>query len=430
MKQTLAWGDTLGLGLMVFSFFFGAGNLIFPPLAGQLAGQQVGWALGGFMLSSVLLPIAAILAIARSGSFTAMMSELPKEIAVTVTLIAFSLMGPLFVTPRTGIVVFDVVCKPLLGEGKMAAQFVVTTVFFAMTLLFCWNRGGLIDAIGKIITPVLFLLLVGLALGVLLFPQGSAQAPQAAYQSHPLAQGFIEGYQTMDTFGSLMFGSLIVEVLRAKGITDPRRNCYYLIVAGLIAAVGLAFVYCTLFALGATSAIKVPQATTGVEVLTCYVQGLLGSWGLVLLGIVVFLACITTAVGLLSGFADYMATITSRNYRFWIVISTIISTLVANMELSTMMTLSQPLLTALYPVVIAIVVLTLCRHRLPNPRRSYHLMFSLALVSGILDSLRTIKVDLRVLHCIPGFEQGVGWMLPSCLLLLFLCFIRPVGNQY
>jgi branched-chain amino acid:cation transporter, LIVCS family len=429
VKQTLKWTDTLGLGLMVFSFFFGAGNLIFPPLAGQLAGWHVGWTLAGFVLSSVLLPLVSIIAIARGGTLADLLRELPKGIAVTAVLVSFSLMGPLFVTPRTGLVVYDMVFKPLLLEAWPGVQYGITGLFFTLTLLFCWSRGRLIDYIGKLVTPVLLLLLIALAVGVLLMPQGAVQSPQAAYLTHPLAAGFIDGYQTMDNFGSLMFGALIIKVLRNKGITDPRRSCHYLVISGLIATVGLALVYVSLFWLGATSVTVAPHPETGVQILTAYVQALFGHWGQGLLGVVVVLACLTTAVGLLSSWADYLTSVTSRSYRFWIVLGSILSALIANLDLTTLIKLSQPLLVALYPPAILLVMLTLIREKLPNPILSYPLVLSVALIAGLLDAIRLMGVEFRVLQCIPGFQQGLGWLVPSLLCLAIVNLIPATQSN-
>lgn len=429
MKQTLKWSDTLGLGLLVFSFFFGAGNLIFPPFAGQLAGWHVGWALAGFVLSSVLLPLASIIAIARGGSFADLLRDLPKGIAITAVLVSFSLMGPLFVTPRTGLVVYEMVFKPWLLDAWPGVQYWITAAFFALTLLFCWSPGRLIDYLGKLVTPVLLVLLIALTVGVVLMPQGVVLAPQAAYQAHPLAAGFIDGYQTMDNFGALMFGALIIEVLRNKGITDPQRSCHYLVISGLISAVGLACVYVSLFWLGATSATVAPQPETGIQVLTATVQALFGHWGQGLLGGVVILACLTTAVGLLSSWADYLASVTSRSYRFWIVLGSITSALIANVDLRTLITLSQPVLVALYPPAIVLVLLTFIREKLPNPRLSYHLVLSVALFVGLLDAIRKMGVDLSALQVIPGFEQGLGWVVPSLLCLAIVYFIPAIRSD-
>lgn len=429
VQQRLKWSDTTGLGFMIFSFFLGAGNLIFPPLAGQLAGWQVGWALSGFVLSGVLLPLAAIVAIAYRGSFSALLCDLPKGVQVAATLTIFSLIGPLLITPRTGVVVYDLVFKPLLADAWNGAQYGITAAFFTLTLLLCWSRGSLIDRIGKLVTPVLFLLLVVLTAGVVLMPQGGVQSPQAGYQAHPLIAGLIDGYQTMDIFGALMFGSLIIEGIRSKGITDDRSRCHYLVLSGGMAATGLALVYVSLFWLGATSATVAPQAATGSQILTAYVQALFGRWGQGLLGVVVILACLTTAVGLLSGFADYLASITSRSYRFWIVLSSMVSALIANLDLTTLITLSQPILFAFYPVAIALVILTFVRPRLAHPVLSGRLVLSVALLSGLLDALRVMGVDLSALRFIPGFEQGVGWVIPLLSLLLILCCVPAACSE-
>lgn len=429
VQQRLKWSDTTGLGLMIFSFFLGAGNLIFPPLAGQLAGWHVGWTLSGFVLSAVLLPLAAIVAIAYRGSFSSLLCDLPKGVKVAATLTIFSLIGPLLITPRTGLVVYAMVFKPLLADSWNGAQCWITAAFFALTLLLCWNRGRLIDRIGKVVTPVLFLLLIGLTACVILMPQGVVQSPQAVYQAHPLIAGLIDGYQTMDIFGALMFGSIIIEGLRSKGITDYRRRCHYLVLSGVIAAAGLAWVYVSLFWLGATSATVAPHAETGSQILTAYVQALWGLWGQGLLGVVVILACLTTAVGLLSGFSEYLASITACSYRFWIVLSSTVSAVIANLELTTLITLSQPVLCAFYPVTIALVTLTFVRHKLPHPVLSCRLVLGVALFSGVLDALRVKGVKLSALHCIPGFEQGVGWVIPLLSLLLILCCVPAACSE-
>lgn len=42
---------------MLFSLFFGAGNLIFPPFIGQNAGEHTFTAMAGFLLTAVVLPV-------------------------------------------------------------------------------------------------------------------------------------------------------------------------------------------------------------------------------------------------------------------------------------------------------------------------------------------------------------------------------------
>ena len=45
------------VSLMLFSLFFGAGNLIFPPMVGKMSGTEVYIAMIAFTLTAVVLPV-------------------------------------------------------------------------------------------------------------------------------------------------------------------------------------------------------------------------------------------------------------------------------------------------------------------------------------------------------------------------------------
>lgn len=182
-------------------------------------------------------------------------------------------------------------------------------------MFFSWSQGKLVDLIGKLLTPALFIGLIILALGVFMNPQGEMIAAQGEYLSQPLTKGFLEGYNTMDTFASLMFGILIVDALRSKGITDRAATTRYLITSAVIAAIGLALVYGSLFYLGATSSTVAAGANNGGAILSQYVQALFGSYGQLVLSVIVMLACLTTAVGLISACSDFFSKHTSLSYK-------------------------------------------------------------------------------------------------------------------
>ena len=165
---------------------------------------------------------------------------------------------------------------------------------------------------------------------------------QDEYLSHPLQKGFLDGYNTMDTFGSLMFGVLIVDALRKKGITEQKATARYLISAACIAAVGLAFVYISLFYLGATSSAIASGADNGGVILSLYVQSLFGSYGQTVLSVIVLLACLTTAIGLISACSDYFSSLTSISYKNWVIIIGVACAVVANVGLSQLIALSVP----------------------------------------------------------------------------------------
>lgn len=55
------------IGVTLFSMFFGAGNLIFPPFLGAQAGTHTWSAFLGFAVSAVGLPILGVIAVTKSG---------------------------------------------------------------------------------------------------------------------------------------------------------------------------------------------------------------------------------------------------------------------------------------------------------------------------------------------------------------------------
>ncbi|TWG66469.1 LIVCS family branched-chain amino acid:cation transporter [Bacillus subtilis J26] len=67
MSKKVSASYIIIIGLMLFALFFGAGNLIFPPMLGQLAGKNVWVANAGFLVTGVGLPLLAITAFVFSG---------------------------------------------------------------------------------------------------------------------------------------------------------------------------------------------------------------------------------------------------------------------------------------------------------------------------------------------------------------------------
>ena len=430
MNQTLKLIDIVALGFMLFAFFLGAGNIIFPPLAGQLAGESLLPAMIGFLCTAVGLPLLTIVAIAvAGGSWEHFTQDLPKFVATTMAVLIFIIIGPAFAAPRTGLVAYEMAVKPFFIDATQSHLTIFSILFFAVAMFFSWSQGRLIDIIGKILTPVLFIGLIVLAIAVFVDPQGEIIAAHGEYITHPLQKGFLEGYNTMDTFGSLMFGVLVVDALRQKGITDHKPTSKYLISAACIAALGLAFVYISLFYLGATSSGVAAGANNGGEVLSLYVQALFGSYGQVVLSIIVLLACLTTAIGLISACSDYFSTLTRIPYKFWVVINGLACAVVANVGLSQLITLSVPVLFALYPVAIALVVLTFVRSKLRNPRCAYQLVIAVSLLFALIDAAKVAGLDVSKFNVLPLFDIGMGWLIPTGTAMLLAIFIGNAPRQ-
>lgn len=415
MNKSLSTFDVLGLGFMTFAFFLGAGNIIFPPLAGFLAGEHLPSAMSGFLLTAVGLPLVTLLAAAMAGGGLPTMGRYLPPVVVTIMATAiFIIIGPAFAAPRTGLVAYEMGLKPFLANPSQFSLTLYTLVFFSVVLMLSLNQGRLLDAVGKILTPILLLLLIGLAIAVFVNPQGSQPPVDAVYAAQPFVKGFIEGYNTMDTFAALMFGMLILDVLRQKGITEKRVQSRYLAIAALIAAAGLGFVYISLFILGGTSLGVVDSASNGGEIISAYVLSLFGTPGLWILAAIVTLACLTTAVGLVSACADYFFRLTGKlGYRPWVVIMALLCTLVANVGLTTLIALSVPVLVAFYPVAVALVLATYLQPLMRGPVLAYRLILAVALIFGLIDGMQAAGLDMSAFHWLPMFDIGMAWVIPT-----------------
>lgn len=415
---------------MTFAFFLGAGNIIFPPQAGLSAGENLLPAMFGFLSTAVGLPLIGIIAVAvAGGGWNGLTRDLPPKVATLMAVLIFIIIGPAFAAPRTGLVAYEMAVKPFIADAGQASLTIFSVAFFAVALFFAWSRGKLIDMIGKFLTPALFVVLAVLAIAVFVNPQGEILAAQGDYVDMAFTKGFLEGYNTMDTFAALMFGMLIVDVIRKKGVTDEKATCTYLIYAGVIAAAGLAFVYISLFYLGATSSVVAAGADNGGAILAVYVQALFGPVGQMILSTIVLLACLTTAIGLISACSDYFSSLTKLSYEKWAVILAVVCAVIANVGLSQLIALSIPVLFALYPVAVALVVLTFVRQWMPNPRAAYRIVLLVSFIFSLIDAAKFMGIDMSALNVLPLFDFGMAWVLPTFVALVVSRFVGGKAEQ-
>ncbi|MCE9685617.1 branched-chain amino acid transport system II carrier protein [Shewanella sp. AS16] len=450
--------DTLGLGFMTFAFFLGAGNLIFPPFAGMLAGENMPLAMLGFLVTAVGLPLTGLIAVAKANG--KVMAMLPAFAATALAIAIYIIIGPAFAAPRTGLVAYEIGARPfidnteaiiMLGSVELKlTQLLYTLGFFTLTMLLAMFPGKLLDNVGKVLTPILITLLVALAISVIFLPGSEVGQAVGDYRNSPLTKGILEGYNTMDTLASLMFGMLIIDIVRKKGITEPALQTKYLVRAAFIAAAGLAFVYVSLFFLGATAGDIAQGAENGGQILTNYVTHEFGALGTVMLSTVVTLACLTTAVGLVTACSEFFDELLPvMSYKSWVFLLSAICATVANIGLSQLISISIPVLLTIYPVAIALVVLTFLTSSFKRPEFSHRLVLSVALFFGILDGLHAAGLTREVLQALepsngllaflvdallyierltaelPLHAEGMAWLLPTVLTMLACLFIRP-----
>lgn len=412
--------DLLALGFMTFALFLGAGNIIFPPSAGMAAGEQIWPAATGFLLTGVGLPLLTVVALARvGGGMDRLTAPLGRRAGLVLAVAVYLAIGPLFATPRTAVVSFEMGIAPFTGQSALAL-FSYTLAFFGAALFLVLNPGQLVNRVGKFITPVLLAALLVLGGAALFAPAGEIGVTAESYQATPLLKGFLEGYLTMDTLGALVFGIVIATAIRDRGVSDPALVTRYSMIAGVIAAIGLSLVYVALFYLGATSQGIAGEAQNGVQILTTYVQHTFGTTGSLLLAVVITLACLTTAVGLTTACGEFFSALLPVSYRAVVVTFTLFSLLVANQGLTQLISVSVPVLVGLYPLAIMLVALSLLDRLWLSASRVFVPVMAVTLVFGVVGGLAAAGFDWLVpsfFSSLPLAAQSMGWLVPVLLTL-------------
>ncbi|HIT91011.1 MAG TPA: branched-chain amino acid transport system II carrier protein, partial [Candidatus Merdenecus merdavium] len=253
------------IGLTLFSMFFGAGNLIFPPFLGTQAGKSVWIAMAGFAFSAIGLPILGVAAVAKSGGLMVLGGRVHKNFAFIFTLLIYLSIGPGLAIPRTASTSFEMAVVPFIGEhlSLTSARMIYSVVFFTIAMALAMNPDKLIDRLGKILTPCLLTLILVLFIGSIMKSMGSYYTPREAYEKLPFVVGFLDGYQTMDTIAALNFGSIISINIMAKGVKEENIIVRETMKAGVIAGIVLIAVYGALAHIGALTSSSGIHAQNG-----------------------------------------------------------------------------------------------------------------------------------------------------------------------
>lgn len=427
MKNSLSIKETLAIGLMLFALFFGAGNMIFPPVLGQYAGENVWLAIGGFLLTGVGLPLLGVIAIALTGTGAKGLADKAHPIFGTIfTVILYLSIGPFFAIPRTGTVSYEIGLAPFLSKAQSSSWiplFLFTLVFFTITYLLALNPSKLVDRIGKVLTPILLTVIAIIVFKAIATPMGIIGAPDSTYETSPLFTGFLEGYKTMDALASLVFGIVVVTAVKERGITERKSLAAACIKAGLVAAAGLALVYISLAYVGASSpdATGMVGANEGGKLLSLSANFLFGSAGNIVLGAAILFACLTTSIGLVSSCGEYFSKLfPSLSYRTVILIVSLFSTFVANLGLAQIISLSVPVLVAIYPLAIVIILLSFLDRWINGRRVIYVVSLIFTGFFAIIDGLLAAKFNLGGLpnfldSFIPFYDLGIGWVVPAII---------------
>ena len=360
MLKFLKKNPYISIGLMLFALFFGAGNLIFPAFLGQNAGSNLSTAMIGFIIMGVGLPLLGVIVMGYSGAedLLDLSSRAGKGFGIAFTTLLYLTIGPFFAIPRTGTTTYELGLSSFVApENTTIAQAIFLALFMGLTLWLAISPNKLVDRIGTVITPVLLLSMVVLIIASLVKPMGVAQEPTKTYATTSLAftNGLMEGYNTMDALASLVFGIIVINSVKLYGAKTKKEVFNNTAKSAIIAAVLLALVYVFI---SNTSVSVLGLQKTGAGVLTGATTYYFGNVGKLLLFVIVFLACLTTSVGLVTACSSYFVRLYDKvSYKTYAIALTLFSFAVGNYGLAAIIQGAVPVLVLLYPLTMVLILL-------------------------------------------------------------------------
>lgn len=348
--------DIIICGFALFAIFFGAGNLIFPPYLGVISGNNWGIANIAFLLSDPLLPILGVIVTALlGGQATDLGKRVSKHFSIIIGAISIILIGPLFAVPRTGATTHEIFVQSFVPS---APQWITSLIFFGLTLYIAIHSHTVIDAIGKYLTPILLFILLLVFIAAVVQPNAGFQTTTSAGL---FSQSFKEGYQTMDALGAALMAGVVISDLTRRGYTEKKEQHQMMFGVGIVSFILLALVYSSLTYAGTTVSTVYDSTIQRPALLIGLIEQLLGSFGKVAMGIAVSFACLTTSVGLITTCGHYFSTLTNGKleYKKIVVVSVVLSFLLSLLGVNALLQLAVPVLSAIYPMVIALIFLSI-----------------------------------------------------------------------
>ena len=399
--------DSIVVGFALFSMFFGAGNLIFPPSLGNKLGDQYILGIIGFILTGVGLPLLAILACSKeNGTFEGITNKIGTKFTLILTTVLFFAIGPLLAIPRTAATTFEIAITPFFPNWS---PLIVMAVYFLINLFFVLKRSSIIDTIGKFLTPALIVILTIVIVKGVVSPIGEIASTGA---TSVLSTSLLEGYQTMDALAALLFAGVITSSILQKGYKGKEINSV-LLKSSFVAVIGLAFVYGGLTFIGAHTVKLVDPSISNTALLVFIADKILGRFGVALIGAAIGLACLTTSIGLLTAGSTFFEKVTNGklSYKFNAIVISIMSYLIACQGVDKIVSLSVPILNVLYPVAITIIFTTLFNKYITNII-AIRLAVYTSLIFGLLFTFFG-----SALSFIPLASAGFGWVIPTIIAL-------------
>ena len=447
MQKRLTFKQKILVAGTLFGMFFGAGNLIFPVHLGQIAGRNVLPAMLGFIITAVGIPILGVAAIGNTHSdgLQSLANKVGKGYGYFFTCLLYLTIGPFFAIPRCATTSFTTGIQPMLnGVSESAALLIFSLAFFVLVLIFSLRPAGITIWIGKIINPLFLVFLTILVATALANPGASVSGvePEAAYQSGALFSGFIEGYGTMDAIAGLAFGIVVIDIIRAMGVSEDSAVAKDVLSSGVLTGALMAFIYMATILMGTQSRGLFETSENGGIALAQISGHYLGTAGSLVLALTITFACLKTSIGLVTSCSETFVRMFPKgpSYKTWAVMFTAFSFGISNFGLSNIISYSVPVLMFLYPLAITLIVLALCGGLFDHDKVVYVCVTAVTCVCALFDLAKTLPAGLQeALHLegaigfagkvLPWFDLNLGWVVPALVGFAVGMVIRKANKR-
>ncbi|MFJ1473484.1 branched-chain amino acid transport system II carrier protein [Capnocytophaga cynodegmi] len=423
------------VGFALFAMFFGAGNLILPPLIGLSTGSNWVEALVGFFISAIIAPFLGILVVTKSGtSFTDLGKKVhPKLIDILAVLIILCI-GPLVAIPRTGATTFEVGIRPSFPE---LSNVVFAIIFFAIVLVLSISRTTIVNIIGKFLTPVLLLSLFALIILGVLYPAKSIEEEIAGfYSSRAFSVGFTEGYQTLDVLASVIFAGIIISAVVSDGYSSVRERVKITISAGMISTLALLIIYGGLIYLGATSDYLEATGVSASEIsrtnLLLHIStSILGEVGTFVMAIAIAFACLTTAIALTSATGSIFEKMSKGKipYKLGVTLCTVVSAFISINSVDSIINYAINILLFIYPIVFTLILYILLFGRFVESKKPFIASIIVTALVSLISVLKNLNLNwnldflFKIKEQLPLNDYQLEWILPSLVVFVFVAIV-------
>ena len=429
MKKKLL--DTIIIGFALFAIFFGAGNLIFPPYLGVTAGENWGIATFAFLISDPLLSIIAVMVVAAlGGSALNVGRRVHPLFASALAAICVLLIGPIFAVPRTGASTHEIFVQSYFPS---APQWITSLVFFGIVLWITYKENSVMDAIGKYLTPILLVILFCIFVAAIIQPDATfAQTDSTGL----FAQGFKEGYQTMDVLGAPLLAGVVMKDITRRGYLNKKDQFRMMFGVGIVAFILLAVVYSTLAYSGASMSTVIDTTAQRAAMLTTIVKNLLGSWGQLAMGLAVCFACLTTAIGLTTTCGQYFEEVSKGKlqYKKIILVTVAVEFIISLVGVDSLINLAVPVLTFIFPIMIALILFSAFDQYIPYDWTYLGAVVGAGIV-GLVQGINTLSQLLggnllgdavKLIGTFPLATYGLEWIVPTFVGALIFTILAAI----